>query len=115
MVARMSGDGVPVMAWIFSIWSISLVPGNSGNRLTTCVRQQVKSRQLHARCLLKQLNQESAAVLPSNFVSVSAFAACQVVCVKCCSMVVMAAGSLLESPFCFCLPVVSVRVCQLGS
>ena len=36
MVARISGEGVPVMAWIFSIWSISFVPGNSGNKLTTC-------------------------------------------------------------------------------
>ena len=39
MVARISGEGVPVMAWIFSIWSISLVPGNNGNRLTTCATE----------------------------------------------------------------------------
>ena len=30
-----------MIAWIFSIWSISLVPGNRGNRLTTCTRGRV--------------------------------------------------------------------------
>ena len=39
--ASTSGGGVPMIAWIFSIWSISLVPGNRGNKLTTCTSGMV--------------------------------------------------------------------------
>ena len=52
MVARISGEGVPVMAWIFSIWSISFVPGNSGNKLTTCTAQQQCSQSRNVVMLL---------------------------------------------------------------
>ena len=48
MVARISGEGVPVMAWIFSIWSISFVPGNSGNKLTTCETHKTCKCSQHA-------------------------------------------------------------------